>query len=106
MSASIINIFCPTWASTEARLAVTNDLLTVGLATVIITTLFLAFSMAKCRLVLKLRIASTAESAGLSTANNNLCSWCYLWPIFCWILVLADCFSLNLTCASDTEMVA
>ena len=41
-----------------------------GLAPDIIKTLFFASIIAKCKLVLKPRIASIARSAGFSTANK------------------------------------
>jgi len=64
MSASITSTFCPVWAITAARLAETKVLPTLGRGPEIIRTLFLASSMAKCKLVRRLRKPSIAGSEG------------------------------------------
>lgn len=66
---------------TAAKLAEINVLPTPGLAPEIIKTLFLASIIAKCKLVLRLRIASIARSAGLPKARSKFESaffFCFL----------------------------
>ena len=62
--------FFPVIAIVAAKLLLIKVLPALGLAPDIISTLFFASIIAKCKLVRKPRIASTAKSAGLSTANN------------------------------------
>lgn len=63
-----------------ARLLLTKVLPVLGLAPEIINTLFLASIIAKCRLVLRLLIASIAKSAGFSSASKTELSCLRLLP--------------------------
>lgn len=61
--------FLPVWAIIAAKLELTKVLPAFGLAPDIISTLLRASIIAKCKLVLKPRIASIARSAGFSIAK-------------------------------------
>lgn len=62
--------FLPVEAMVADKLVLINVFPAFGLAPEIIKTLFFASIIAKCRLVRKLLIASTAKSAGFSIANS------------------------------------
>ena len=76
------NIFFPVDAITEARLLLIKVFPALGLAPEIIRILFFDSIIAKCKLVLRPRIASIAKSAGLSVANNTLDSLFFLFVFF------------------------
>lgn len=65
------NTFISDCAITEAKLRLTKVFPTPGLGPEIISTLFLASIIAKCKLVLKFLIASIEISAGFFIANKE-----------------------------------
>ncbi|MNC40442.1 hypothetical protein D3C75_891530 [compost metagenome] len=70
MSASMTSTRWPACAMTAARLVDTKVLPTPGRGPEMVRMLFFASSMAKCRLVRRLRSASTVGSAGADTASR------------------------------------